>query len=477
MAANCFNIKDLNASKGGDAVAAVTAAFADLGGNEGKGEIEAQIIALRDQLNSPDEQVCVQAAAQIRKMLSKEHTPPIDAVLGAGILPRLIHFLQADSNPTLQFEAAWAITNIVSGSSEHARCVVEQGAIPIFVRLLASPSEDVSEQAVWALGNIAGDSVPFRDAVLDAGAIPAFLGLAGNVTAQARASKVRNCAWAILNLCRGKPRPNFDKLIPVLPLLIQIVNGKDTESVGDASWALSYLLDGPNELIAQVVATGVAARLVELLDHQASSVQMPALRAVGNILTGNDVQTQAILNLNVVPALARLLDHPKKGVRKEACWSLSNITAGTPEQIQIILNEGVFPKLIRVLNVDEADIKKEAAWAISNATSGGNPGQLLAIARLGCIAPLCRMLSSQDGRAVLVALEGLDNFLKAGRRPEQLTLEIEDEVRACGGASAIEGLQNGPHDGAQKRASDIWEAYFAGRVGEGIPVWGDYLQS
>lgn len=46
---------------------------------------------------------------------------------------------------------------IASGTTQHTRYVIECGAIPIFVRILMSPSEEVREQAVWALGNIAGD--------------------------------------------------------------------------------------------------------------------------------------------------------------------------------------------------------------------------------------------------------------------------------------------------------------------------------
>jgi importin subunit alpha-1 len=49
----------------------------------------------------------------------------------------------------------------------------------------------------------------------------------------------------------------------------------------------------------------------------------------GNIVSGNDVQTQAVLAAGVLPMLVLLLEHPRQNVRREAAWAFSNITAGT----------------------------------------------------------------------------------------------------------------------------------------------------
>ena len=137
-------------------------------------------------------------------------------------------------------------------------------------------------------------------------------------------------------------------------------------------------------------------------------------------MTGNDEQTQYVLNLNVVPHLLGLLDHPKKNIRKEACWTISNITAGTAAQIQLIISNNVVPKLVHLLFTAEFDVQKEAAWAISNATSGGTEDQVLYIVQQQGIAALASLLDPKktlaDVRIITVALEGLENILKHARR-------------------------------------------------------------
>ena len=60
----------------------------------------------------------------------------------------------------------------------------------------------------------------------------------------------------------------------------------DNEILQDACWALSYISDGDNARVQLVVDAGVTSLLLELLDYPNDEVIIPALRTVGNIVTG-----------------------------------------------------------------------------------------------------------------------------------------------------------------------------------------------
>ena len=155
---------------------------------------------------STDFNEAFKATQAARKILSRERNPPIDTLIDAGIVPKLVAFLsvsspdQQETNKML-FEAAWALTNIASGNSLQTRVVVEAGAVPHFIRLLEYPDLNVSEQAVWALGNIAGDGSELRDLVTNLGILKPLLGLVKLGTSDAF---LRNVVWTISNLCRNK---------------------------------------------------------------------------------------------------------------------------------------------------------------------------------------------------------------------------------------------------------------------------------
>ncbi|KAL8516915.1 hypothetical protein ACS0TY_015240 [Phlomoides rotata] len=317
---------------------------------------------------------------------------------------------------------------------------------------------DVREQAVWALGNVAGDSPKCRDLNQDT-----------------KLPILTNATWTLSNFCRGKPQPVFEQVKPTLPALQDLVHSNDEEVLTYACWALSYLSDGINDKIQVVIDACVCKRLVELLLHPSPSVLIPALRTIGNIVTGDDLQTQSIISHDTLPCLLSLASRRKPA----GLFRTSLLGIEIKYRCQAVIEADLISPLISQLQTVELDIKKEAAWAISNATSGGSNEQIiifiiynfwinqsnfyLHLVTLNCIKPLCDLLICPDARIVTMCLEGLDNYLRVGEAEKGNTGGVNyfaQLIDEADGSKKIENLQTHDNTEIYEKAMRILEAYW-----------------
>lgn len=106
----------------------------------------------------------------IRKLLTTK-SPPIQQVIDAGLIPKLIGYARQTEYPQLQLESVWCLTNVAAGNTKQTATIIDKNGIRIFVDLLMSEHVGIVEQAVWALGNIASDSPAYRDMIVKSGGL------------------------------------------------------------------------------------------------------------------------------------------------------------------------------------------------------------------------------------------------------------------------------------------------------------------
>ncbi len=135
---------------------------------------------------------------------------------------------------------------------------------------------------------------------------------------------------------------------------------------------------------------------------------------------------------------------------------LSNIAAGNKQQITQLVNTPnlLINVLTQLSEASEWDVRKEAAWVICNIASGGTKAHIQALVENGCLKPICDLLSVGESKMLLLAMEALENILKAGQSGNMNYMHFIDEAE---GVDKLELLQEHENQEVYDKAVRIIE--------------------
>lgn len=167
--------------------------------------------------------------------------------------------------PNIQYEAAWCLTNIATGSKEQVQCLTEKGSIEKLIALMKNKEDSLKEQAIWALGNIAGENLEYRDIVLSHGALPAILNV---LEKTAKQSTIKNGCWVLSTILRKKVKANLINTNESISILCRIIKEfDDYEILMDSCKSLSCLGNISDEYIDLLMKHAMLPRLIQLLEY------------------------------------------------------------------------------------------------------------------------------------------------------------------------------------------------------------------
>jgi hypothetical protein len=390
------------------------------------------------------------ATNAIRVLLSREAQPPmVDLIeLGADrLMLKLASVVlnDCDFDPSTQdvrwaiaHEALWAINNLASGPSDCTNAVAQAGALDLLVPAATHDSSEIATIACWAIGNIAGDGRVLRDFTIERGSVNAVIGAIqrhANSNGALNGDLLRNCTWALSNLVRFKPGPPAEVVEPVLMMASTLLaTVADDEVTADALWCFSYAVEGPaaQHVLAFTISSGLLPGIVASVLHDNPIIVAAALRLAGSVATGDDSQTEAILDAGGLDAVVTGILQSKFGrLEKEAYWFLSNVAAGTASQIERLLQPSSFDATIcafelplRALSAvgngshHSWELLRESVWTVCNVVSGATEEQL---------SRICSYTNNHDG-SVCVAQVLCAYLVEFRGRQQQLDNTIIESI-------------------------------------------------
>ena len=92
--------------------------------------------------------------------------------------------------------------------------------------------------------------------------------------------------------------------------------------------------------------------IIKLLDYNVLDIVKIAIKTINNISTGDDEQTQAVLNNDALQYCHSLLNHNNEKITKYTIHFLSNILAGNDIQAQSIIDSNLFPLIINQVSAE-----------------------------------------------------------------------------------------------------------------------------
>lgn len=196
--------------------------------------------------------------------------------MNEGLVIALVQGLAVEDEQ-VQYEAAWALTNVVSGTQIHTVAAANVGATKAFIQRASTCSNALAEQCFWGLANIVGDSAILRDHAIECGIIPLLMKFVDQMSSLP-ISFSRTLAWITSNLSRHKdPQISLDTVQLLLPAIKHLLSNEDEIVRQDTCWALSYLTDCGDTQLHVIMKYPLLDEVRKLLKTGVNNMMAPAV--------------------------------------------------------------------------------------------------------------------------------------------------------------------------------------------------------
>lgn len=277
---------------------------------------------LATMLSGSDGDAAQKAAAGALWNLAYKSEDNRNVIRNAGAIPPLVRLLKSYQPEGMRREAARAISNLSCNNHANQVAIAASGAIPPLVHLLQSGTPCSVEAAARALSNLALQDENQAD-IAAAGAVPALLQLMSTGPDACQEAAVRAYGNVIVNNHHAAVAMTAPRAIPLLKEMLGR-DGKRTLQL-EAARALGNLACLGASVQADIVASGVVATLIKMLDSGHEATRESAACTLWDISYDNDLARRAVVTGNGVPYLVQALLFGCAGTKEAAASTLMEL--------------------------------------------------------------------------------------------------------------------------------------------------------
>lgn len=414
-------------------------------------------------LTEPNEDSAKYNAIIALRMLTSEHDSEITHfTVSLGFIGILKGFLGTVTDERVLIEVAICFCGLC-WFSEYTDLMLQSEILESLQGILNRNRPILTKYIAWATGNLCGNSAKVRKRMYKIGLCQDLMNCIETKVSGAHPASVSTISWVLSNLAKSLESQEFS-IISSFIKTSQVLLDYDNEDITqDVLFIVAYIANCGDRALDALYNVDLLSFLVRYLGSSCWSNQIPAVLAIGNIVSKSSEFTDVLLNFQLLNQLLFVVNSTVERLAKESLFICSNIAAGTQSQRSRLLSHEVCGLCVRQLKVPQYSCQKEASYLLRN------------FGFLCSSAEILQLCSPEVLRAVSGALEAADTeivrnlliFIEAALRTDsqQVLCLISDS----GCLAALERLQTHKNEEVSEQCSSLIVGYF-GTEGESFSV-------
>jgi len=211
-------------------------------------------------------------------------SPDIEQI--SGCLEPLHELLHSSEEEILR-EACWAISYLSDGEIEGIQAVIEAGLVPRLINLMKSNKNKIVIPSLRTVGNIVAGTEEQTQIALNMDCLNAVFHI---MEKSKDKNTMKECCWLISNITAGIPS-QIQKVLdsPIIFILFRWMNEGSSVVRKEIAWIITNAISGgTKDQVKYLVDAGFLRLLVDLLISQDCEIIVTCLEALNNILKVGD---------------------------------------------------------------------------------------------------------------------------------------------------------------------------------------------